>query len=416
MSSTLHPDLHGALDLLRDMIQVDSRTETPGEGELARRLVDRMRDTGLETELIPVSPGRFNAVGRLRGTGGGESLMFNGHLDTNPLTEGWTVDPWGGVTDDRFVYGLGVSNMKAGCASYLAAVETLLAHGTRLRGDVVLTFVVGELQGGVGTLKLIDEGLRADHFVNCEPTDLNALTLHAGSVDFSVELTGATRHLSKREEAVDAIMAACELIPRINTMTFGGAANAEHRSVNRANVGVIRGALSREFNETRPPQVADIVRLSGAARFAPSQNPEDVLGDIRSLIETELLPRFPGLGAQVGRHGPESGKPDFPPFAADLDSAVVRAVAAAHHEVRGTDQANGPLAPYCFYGSDAGHLMHSAGMSGVVCGPGGRYNTMPDERVDIVDYLDAVRMHIATMLRICGAADIADGHSGVAQP
>ncbi len=214
MSSIPLPDPHSALDLLRDMIRVDSRTETPGEGELARRLVARMRDAGLETELIPVSPGRFNAVGRLRGTGGGESLMFNGHLDTNPLTEGWTVDPWGGVTDDRFVYGLGVSNMKAGCASYLAAVETLLTHGTRLRGDVVLTFVVGELQGGVGTLKLIVEGLRADHFVNCEPTDLNALTLHAGSVDFSVELTGATRHLSKREEAVDAIMAACELIPR----------------------------------------------------------------------------------------------------------------------------------------------------------------------------------------------------------
>lgn len=43
-------------------------------------------------------------------------------------------------------------------------------------------------------------------------------------------------------------------------------------------------------------------------------------------------------------------------------------------------------------------------MEGVVCGPGGRYNTMPDERVDIRDYLDAVRLYLLTMLEICELA------------
>ena len=40
-------------------------------------------------------------------------------------------------------------------------------------------------------------------------------------------------------------------------------------------------------------------------------------------------------------------------------------------------------------------------MEGVVCGPGGRYNTMPDERVDIPDYLDMVRIYLVTMCDIC---------------
>jgi len=85
-------------------------------------------------------------------------------------------------------------------------------------------------------------------------------------------LEGETRHVSKREQAVDAIAAACTLVPRLNAMTFSGAANEVHRSVNRANIGTIRGSLSREFHDWRPPQVADFVRLSGTVRYAPSQN------------------------------------------------------------------------------------------------------------------------------------------------
>jgi acetylornithine deacetylase len=41
-------------------------------------------------------------------------------------------------------------------------------------------------------------------------------------------------------------------------------------------------------------------------------------------------------------------------------------------------------------------------MEGIVCGPGGKFNTMPDERVELVDYLDAVRLYLAVILDICG--------------
>ncbi len=43
-------------------------------------------------------------------------------------------------------------------------------------------------------------------------------------------------------------------------------------------------------------------------------------------------------------------------------------------------------------------------MEGIVCGPGGRYNTMPDERVDVPDYLDMIRIYMLTMLEICQTA------------
>src|SRR5208282_6841375 len=110
-----------------------------GESELARFMVESMRAIGLEAELQDVVDGRYNAIGRLKGSGGGRSLLFNGHMDTNPATEGWTVDPWGGLYDKEFIYGIGVSNMKAGDAAYYSAVRTLVENGVRLKGDVILT-------------------------------------------------------------------------------------------------------------------------------------------------------------------------------------------------------------------------------------------------------------------------------------
>ena len=62
-------------------------------------------------------------------------------MDTNPVGEGWTVDPWGGIVkDDNCIYGIGVSNMKAGCAAYLCAVRTLVKAGWKLKGNVIRAF------------------------------------------------------------------------------------------------------------------------------------------------------------------------------------------------------------------------------------------------------------------------------------
>jgi acetylornithine deacetylase len=343
-----------------------------------------------------------NAIGRLAGTGGGKSLLFNGHLDTNPVSEGWTVDPWGGKVDDRFIYGIGVSNMKAGDAAYFCALRTLVEAGVKLKGDVILTFVVGELQGGVGTLAFIEKGLRADYFVNSEPTDLAALTMHAAAFTFIIELIGKTRHMSKREESVDAIAAACDLVPRLNAMTFSGAPSPEHHGINRVHVGVVHGALGKELHEWRPPQVSDFVRIKGSGRYAPGQTEEGAVADLRAELD-RLEARFPGLKAILTPEH-QLGRPAMPSFEVSRQSRIVKAINTAYRKVRGTEQPTGAITPPGYYGTDAAHLYRRAGMEGIVCGPGGRYNTMPDERVDIVDYIDMIKIYLLTILDICQVA------------
>ncbi|MFC4274944.1 M20 family metallopeptidase [Achromobacter aloeverae] len=396
-------DERASLQFLSTLVQHKSYSDTVGERKLAAYIVQAMQEIGMHAALAPVNGERVNAIGTLQGSGGGHSLMFNGHIDTNPVSEGWTVDPWEGKVDDRFIYGIGVSNMKAGDAAYFCAVKTLVDAGVRLRGDVILTFVVGELQGGVGTVAAIDQGLRADYFINSEPTDLAALTMHAASVSFTIELTGVTRHLSKREEAVDAIAAACDLIPRINAMRFRNAFDEEHRSINRGHVGIVQGALGKDLHEWRPPQVADFVRLRGVGRYAPGQTDDDVLADLEALLAA-LRQRFPGLKTSL-RPENDTGRMTMPPFRVAKDARIVQAVNAAYLAVRGKPQPTGAVTPPAFYGTDAGHLYARAGMEGVVCGPGGRYNTMPDERVDIQDYLDMIRIYMRTIVDICGVHD-----------
>ncbi len=395
-------DTSAALEFLAAMIRFKSYSGEPGETELARFMVEHMTALGLESTLQPVEAERLNAIGTLKGTGGGKSLLFNGHMDTNPVSGGWTVDPWGGVYDDEFIYGIGVSNMKSGDAAAYMAVKTLIDASVKLKGDVVLEYVVGELQGGVGTVKAIEEGVHADYFINMEPTDLNGMTLHAGSFNVEIELTGITRHVSKREEAVDAIDAAARLIPRFNAMIFSGAANDDHAAVNRANIGVMRGSLSPEFHDWRPPQVADFARLAGTVRYGPSQSEASVLADIEVLL-TELKAEMPGLETTVVKqHAGE--RPSMLPFEVDKGARIAQVVRGAFQQVRGVEQTQGPVAPYCFYGTDAAHLKHRGAMPGIVCGPGGRYNTMPDERVDVVDYLDMIRIYMLAILDICETA------------
>jgi acetylornithine deacetylase len=206
---------------------------------------------------------------------------------------------------------------------------------------VILAYVVGELQGGVGTLAAVREGIRADYFINSEPTDLQALTMHAAAFIFTIELTGVTRHMSKREEAVDAIRVACELVPELTAMTFSDAPTEAHRSINRVHVGTIRGALGRNFEEWRPPQVADFVRLTGSGRHGSGQSEAQALADFRAVLD-RLETRFPGLKAEV-RIESRDGRPTMPAFEVPKEARIVRALNAAYEAVRGSPQPTGVI-------------------------------------------------------------------------
>jgi acetylornithine deacetylase len=129
-----HVDAQELIDLASDLIRIPSlKTE---ETPLAVFLERFFRERGYDVDLQEIEPWRFQTIATLRGTGGGASLMLNGHTDINALTRRWTRDPWTPTLEGDRLYGHGVQNMKGGLASIIRAAEAIRRSGVRLRGDL----------------------------------------------------------------------------------------------------------------------------------------------------------------------------------------------------------------------------------------------------------------------------------------
>src|SRR5262249_27779425 len=124
---------------------------TGDEQRMAELMRGIFEDLGLQVQWQQVEENRANVVGTWAGTGGGPSLMFNGHMDTSYSGR----EPWlrgvPGFQPQAFeregrLYGLGISNMKGALACYVAAVHALHQAGVRLRGDVLIASVCGEIE------------------------------------------------------------------------------------------------------------------------------------------------------------------------------------------------------------------------------------------------------------------------------
>src|SRR4051794_12337586 len=118
---------------------------------MGERVREELDDIGLQVQWQEVEAGRPNVVGLWEGAGGGKSLMFNGHMDTSYSgREPWLAhvrgfQPQPFVKDGR-LYGLGISNMKGALACYVEAVAALRDAGVRLRGDLLVAAVCGEIE------------------------------------------------------------------------------------------------------------------------------------------------------------------------------------------------------------------------------------------------------------------------------
>ena len=201
------------VEMTRDL--ADIVTITGEEQPVAEYLGREFERLGMEVEYQEVEEGRLNVVGTLRGSGGGPVLMFNGHMDHFDNPEPTRV------TEDR-VYGRGLVNMKCAFPCYVTAVDMLRKAGAELKGDVVISGVVGEIEkaqvnrfhgksyrgAGVGARYLMDHGVTADMCIIGEPTGLRMQIGNAGLVWAEVTVEGpAKTFVMKAFEVARALQA-----------------------------------------------------------------------------------------------------------------------------------------------------------------------------------------------------------------
>lgn len=402
-------DADEVIELSRQALRI--RSPSGEEAEVARFFVERMRAVGLEAELQPVPASHsmgasFNAIGRVKGSGGGPSLMLNGHIDHNPTSDGWTKDPFGGVIEDGWLYGF--VHMKAADATYIAAAHAVRKAGIPLKGDLVIALVCGELRGGAGTRHALANGVRADYFVLGEPTELDIGLNHTASIVAYIHVLGRSKHFATIETAgvkgVNAVEKAAKVIgalgPSHTPMAVparGGWLN--HKPVSgfeglpQLNVGPIRGGIGKSHDASRPALFPDRCTLTVDFRIVPGMSKETIRADLARLLDRIAA------GDPDFRYEIEFAQDFFPlPFDAPRDSPVAHSVVAAHTRVHGA--APKPATVLKFAASDAS-WMQAAGMTGIIYGPTGRYLSRPDERCQTSDLVQAARAYACVIADMC---------------
>src|SRR6516162_6304682 len=186
-------DAKRVLDLEQRSIRTPSSTFE--EGNIADLYADYMSDIGLEVEMQqvthPFDPKRKSCqpIGRLEGTGGGPTLLINGHMDPGVEMSGWSVDPYAAKFEDGWIWGMGAHDDKGGCVAAICALEAIVRSGIRLKGDVLMTPVVAHKLGGAGTRALLRHGVKADLCINMEHSNNTIANICVGR-DGAVRLLG----------------------------------------------------------------------------------------------------------------------------------------------------------------------------------------------------------------------------------
>lgn len=157
------------------------------------------------TEIEREDP--LGVVGRARRGDGGRTLVLNGHVDVVPPGDRsrWATPPFEMVWRGGRVYGRGAVDMKGPLVAGLAGVGAVLASGCALRGSLLFQSVIGEEDGGLGTLASVLRGHVGDGAIVLEPTGLSVATAQAGALNFRLTVPGRAAHGALRYEGVSAL-------------------------------------------------------------------------------------------------------------------------------------------------------------------------------------------------------------------
>jgi acetylornithine deacetylase len=243
--------------LVAELVACDTTARLVGdpardEEKVQRLLAERLEALGAALDVWEPEPtrdgdrfvpanldfaGRPQLAAVLPGSGGGRSILLNGHIDAVDVepSDQWLTDPFVLAERDGHLYGRGANDMKGGIAGLVIALEALHRQGVRLAGDVVVCTVTDEESSGAGSRAAVAHGVRADAGIAAEATDFDAWVTCRGTVTPTITVAGRAGHAEMPQPA----------------WQDGGAVNAIEKLVAVLN-GV--GALREEW-KARPDHV-----------------------------------------------------------------------------------------------------------------------------------------------------------------
>lgn len=402
-----------AIALLRDMVAIPS--VTGDEAAIQKFVSDYMTGIGLDVDMWetdwdelkkhpgyrPVArgyEGRPNIVATLKGTGGGRSLLLNGHTDVIPVGdgEGWSDDPWSATIREGRIYGRGSCDMKSGVASHILAVKYLKELGVELKGDVMINVVIDEEVSGHGTLDTVMRGYRADAGISGETSDLHVQPACIGRIWFEIEIHGKPAGVQQRYEGISGIVLGNKIADAVAELEAHRIDTVTHPLYPSA-IDSLPCLIGSFQAGTYPSAFPANCLLKGSIGTVPGEDHEGVKQSLvdqvaRAAAQDPWMKDHPPVVRFVGYDAEASEIPG--------DHPIVGMVGDSYTEITGKK----PVISGRQGAADTRFLNLYADTPTVIFGPGSTaVMHSDDEYVSIDDYMTAIKVMALTIYDWCNA-------------
>lgn len=400
-----------AIEFLRDMVRIPS--VTGDEAAIQKFLDGYLSKIGLEVDMWetdweelkkhpgyrPVDrgyEGRPNIVATLKGTGGGKSLLLNGHTDVIPVGDGagWSDNPWSASIKDGRIYGRGSCDMKSGVASHILAVEFLKELGLTPKGDVLINIVIDEEVSGHGTLDTVARGYKADAGISGETSDLAVQPACIGRIWFEIEIQGKPAGIQQRYLGVSAIELGYKIVKAVQELEDHRVATVRHPLYPKPldSLPCIIGSFQAGNYPSAFPATA---LLKGSIGTVPSEDHEGVK---QSLVDQ--IARVAATDPWMKDHPPKVRFVGYDAQASEIprDHSIVQTVSRTYTEITGKQ----PVISGRQGAADTRFLNLYADTPTVIFGPGSTaVMHSDDEYVSIEDYITAIKVMALSIYDWC---------------
>ncbi len=388
------------------------------ERAIAERVNEWYRDSGFESRLVPMTEERANTVGYLRGSGGGRSLLFNAHLDTEAsgpdydnLMQTPDVNRRGGWREGDRLFGHTLLNDRHGHVMMMFAARALREAGVPLKGDLVLTSVAGEtgsapvdeFEGigyegkGFGTKYLVDNGVRANYGLVAETTGFAPVWYNCGAAYIKVVLRGRAMYTPRLERPTGGVLrdhpnAIVKASEAVQVIEAWGQRIQEERTEDvgcgvvspKSQVGAIRGGIPWRPNRSSP-----YCALYVDVRIKPGEDPLTFVADLSSeLSSAGIEAEVTLIMARAGADGRQQVGP------------LLDAVRSSHELVRGVPLPEQAESPVVSMWRD-NNILNNNGIPAMNFGPSrGRAAVQGTGYMEIDNLVDGTKMYALTALQL----------------
>jgi acetylornithine deacetylase/succinyl-diaminopimelate desuccinylase-like protein len=276
--------------LLRELIALPSvnpaflpaQHPRAGEQRVADFLAATTAQAGLDVELQSVAPSRSNLLARLSPRGKPrQRLLLAPHMDTvNGADSQFTPTKRQGR-----LFGRGACDTKGPMAAMVAALCELAQDGPRpVETEIVFSGLIDEEHGQRGSRALVASGFRADLAIVGEPTRLQVVTAHKGTLWMTLQTRGKSAHSSCPELGRNAVHAMARVVDLLQTVYAKQLRRRRHSLLGCATISV--GAIN---GGTQPNIVPDHCTIRVDRRTLPGETKAVVRRQINALLRPKGL-------------------------------------------------------------------------------------------------------------------------------